>query len=39
MMAGNPLLKGLATTHPGEVLREDIVPALGLPKLEVARRS
>ena len=37
-MAGNPLLKGLAPTHPGELLREDILPALGLPKAEIARR-
>jgi addiction module HigA family antidote len=37
-MSGNPLLKGLAPTHPGEVLRDDILPALGLPKAEVARR-
>ncbi len=37
-MAGNPLLKGLAPTHPGEVLREDIIPALALPKAEIARR-
>ena len=33
-MAGNPLLKGLAPMHPGEVT----VPALDLPKTEVARR-
>ena len=37
-MAGNPLLKGLAPTHPGEVLREDVIPALALPKTEIARR-
>ncbi|MFJ7441307.1 HigA family addiction module antitoxin [Methylorubrum thiocyanatum] len=37
-MAGNPLLSGLAPTHPGEILREDILPALGLPKTAVARR-
>jgi antitoxin HigA-1 len=37
-MAGNPLLKGLAPTHPGEVLREDVIPALALPKAEIARR-
>ena len=37
-MAGNPLLRGLAPTHPGEVLREDVVPALDLPKAELARR-
>ncbi len=33
----NPLLKGLAPTHPGELLREDILPALGRPKAEIAR--
>jgi addiction module HigA family antidote len=37
-MAGNPLLKGLAPTHPGEILREDVIPALALPKAEIARR-
>ena len=37
-MAGNPLLKGLAPTHPGEILREDIIPAMALTKSEVARR-
>jgi addiction module HigA family antidote len=37
-MAGNPLLKGLAPTHPGEVLREDVIPALELRKTEIARR-
>ena len=33
----NPLLKGLRATHPGEILREDILPALGRPKTEIAR--
>lgn len=37
-MSGNPLLAGLAPTHPGEILREDILPAIGLPKTEIARR-
>src|SRR3954468_16423960 len=36
-MAGNPLLKGLAPMHPGELLREDVMPALDLPKTEIAR--
>ena len=36
-MAGNPLLKGLRPVHPGEHLREDILPALGKPKAEIAR--
>ena len=35
-MAGNPLLAGLKPTHPGEILREDVLPALGVPKKEVA---
>src|SRR3954468_7155148 len=37
-MAGNPLLKGLAPMHPGELLREDVMPALELRKTEIARR-
>ncbi|GJD66287.1 HigA family addiction module antitoxin [Methylobacterium frigidaeris] len=37
-MSGNPLLAGLAPAHPGEVLREDILPAVNLPKTEIARR-
>jgi len=36
-MIGNPLLKGLRPVHPGEHLREDILPALGKPKAEIAR--
>ncbi len=31
------LLKGLKPTHPGEVLREDVLPALGKPRAEIAR--
>ena len=37
-MSGNPLLRGLKATHPGEVLREDVLPALDIPKTEIARR-
>lgn len=37
-MTGNPLLKGLAPTHPGEILREDILPALDIPKTGIAKR-
>lgn len=37
-MSGNPLLKGLRPTHPGEFLREDVLPALGIPKTEIAKR-
>ena len=35
-MPANPLLKGLKTMHPGEHLREDILPALGKSKTEIA---
>jgi antitoxin HigA-1 len=37
-MSGNPLLAGLAPMHPGEILRDVILPETGLPKTEVARR-
>jgi len=33
----NSLLAGLPPTHPGEVLREEIIPALNLSKAEIAR--
>lgn len=33
----NPLLKGLRPVHPGEILREDVLPAVGRPKTEIAR--
>jgi addiction module HigA family antidote len=33
----NPLTKGLRPVHPGELLREDVLPAVGLPKAEIAR--
>ena len=32
------MLNGLAPMHPGELLREDVLPALGLSKTAVARR-
>ncbi|KIZ45870.1 MULTISPECIES: HigA family addiction module antitoxin [Rhodopseudomonas] len=35
-MAKNPLLKGLTPIHPGEMLREDVLPALGKTKAELA---
>ncbi len=35
-MAKNALLKGLPPTHPGALLREDILPALKRPKSEIA---
>ena len=31
------MTNGLRPTHPGEILREDVLPALGLPKTEIAR--
>lgn len=33
----NPLTAGLRPVHPGEILREDVLPALGKPKTEIAR--
>lgn len=36
-MPRNPLLKGLRPVHPGESLREIVLPALGKPKTEIAR--
>jgi len=31
------MIMGLRPTHPGEILREDILPALGKGKAEIAR--
>jgi addiction module HigA family antidote len=36
-MNANPLLKGLAPMHPGELLREVVLPALDRPKTEIAK--
>jgi addiction module HigA family antidote len=36
-MTGNPLTAGLRPVHPGELLREDVLPALGKPKAQIAR--
>ena len=36
-MSTNPLLRGLKNTHPGELLREDVLPALGRTKTEIAK--
>ena len=36
-MTAASLLTGLDSVHPGEILREDILPALGRPKAEIAR--
>lgn len=33
----NSLTKGLRPVHPGEILREDILPAVARPKTEIAR--
>jgi addiction module HigA family antidote len=34
----NPLTRGLPPVHPGEILREDMLPATGRSKAEIARR-
>jgi addiction module HigA family antidote len=36
-MPRNPLLRALPPSHPGEHLREIVLPALGRPKAEIAR--
>jgi addiction module HigA family antidote len=36
MVATNALLKGLQPMHPGEMLREDVLPSLGKSKTEIA---
>ena len=36
-MIANPLTAGMRAVHPGEVLREDVLPALGRSKSEIAR--
>lgn len=35
-MARSPLLAGLAPTHPGEILREVVLPATGVSKTQIA---
>jgi addiction module HigA family antidote len=37
MTSKNPLVRGLPPMHPGELLREDVLPALGRSKAEIAR--
>ena len=32
------ITKGLRPTHPGEILRQDVLPALAISKIEFARR-
>jgi addiction module HigA family antidote len=36
-MANNRLLKGLTPMHPGEMLREDVLPAFGRSKTDIAK--
>jgi addiction module HigA family antidote len=36
-MSTKRLLRGLKPMHPGEMLREDVLPALGKSKTEIAR--
>lgn len=36
-MVKNCLLRGLKPMHPGEMLRQDVLPALGRSKSEIAR--
>jgi addiction module HigA family antidote len=31
------LLRGIRPVHPAEILREDVIPALGRPKAQIAR--
>ena len=36
-MSRNRLVRGLKPMHPGEMLREDVLPAIAKPKTEIAR--
>ena len=36
-MAKKPVTRGLPPMHPGELLREDVLPAVGRSKAEIAR--
>jgi antitoxin HigA-1 len=36
-MSGKTVRRGLPPMHPGELLRKDVIPALGKPKAEIAR--
>lgn len=36
-MTGATIKRGLPAMHPGELLRESLLPALGRPKAEIAR--
>ena len=37
MTRNNPLMRGIPPSHPGATLREIVLPALGKPKVEIAR--
>ena len=37
MVKHKQIKSGLRPVHPGEILREDVLPALGRPKQEIAR--
>jgi antitoxin HigA-1 len=37
LMVKRSTAKGLPAMHPGELLREDVIPALGRPRSEIAR--
>jgi antitoxin HigA-1 len=36
-MSKRPVKRGLPPMHPGELLREDVIPALARPRVEIAR--
>jgi addiction module HigA family antidote len=36
-MADEPIINRLPPVHPGAILRDDVIPALGRPKAEIAR--
>jgi len=36
-MTKKSVTRGLPPMHPGELLREDVLPAVGRPKVEIAR--
>ena len=36
-MPKRTIRRGLPAMHPGELLREDVLPALGRPRVEIAR--
>jgi addiction module HigA family antidote len=36
-MTRNPLIAGLRPTHPGEILREDVLPGLNISKVAFAK--